>query len=82
MKKKLLTIGAALCIGALAGCGNQTFWDTNYTYDRAIIKLANDEVIEVEVKEWCDFEGEQLQIITPDGTVYLTNSTRCDLIRD
>lgn len=83
MKKKLLIIGTALCIGALAGCGNQTFIDTNYTYDRAIIKLANDEVIEVEVKEWRDYEdGEQLQIITPDGTVYLTSSTRCDLIRD
>ena len=83
MKKKLLIIGTALCIGALTGCGNQTFIDTNYTYDRAIIKLANDEVIEVEVKEWRDYEyGEQLQIITPDGTVYLTSSTRCDLIRD
>lgn len=78
----LLIIGAVLCLSALVYYGNQSFFDTKRTYDRAIIKLANDEVIEVEVKEWHDFEGEQLQIITPDGTKYLTSSIRCDLIRD
>ena len=81
MKKRFLAIGV-LCLGLLAGCGNRTVWDTNRTYDKAIIRLANDEVIEVEVREWRDYDGEQLQIITPDGTVYLTSSFRCDLIKE
>jgi len=80
--KKLLTILLALgIIFSLTGCNYQMI-DTKLTYDRAIIQLANDEVIEVKVKSWKDYDGEQLQIITEDGTVYLTNSFRCDLIRD
>ena len=81
MKKKLLII-AGLCAVLLVGCGNATLIDTNYTYDRAIIKLANDEIIEVKVKQWCDYDGEQIQITAEDGTIYLTNSFRCDLIKE
>ena len=80
--KKLLGIflGVVMLIG-MTGC-NAAVFDTNYTYDRAIIQLANGDVIEVKVKQWCDYDGEQLQIIAEDGTVYLTNSFRCDLIND
>lgn len=80
MRKRLLVV--ILCVGLLTGCTNKTLVDTTFTYDRAIIKLANDEVIEVEVKKWADYDGEQLQIIAKDGTVYLTNLYRCDLIND
>lgn len=81
MKKLLgILLGIILIIG-LTGC-NAAVFDTNYTYDRAIIHLANDEVIEVEIKTWCDYDGEQLQIEAKDGTIYLTNSFRCDLIND
>ncbi len=66
----------------LVGCGNYDTFDTVYEYDRAIIQLANGEVIEVEIASWSDYEGEQIQITTPDGTVYLTSSLRCDLIKD
>ena len=81
MKKRLVGLLAVLSIGGiLAGCGNQDLFDTNYTYDKAIIELANGEVVEVEVKQWCDYDGEQIQVIAKDGTVYLTSSFRCDLI--
>jgi hypothetical protein len=53
-----------------------------FSYDKAIIKLANDEVIEVQVKAWTDYEGEQIQITAKDGTVYLVNSVNCTLIRE
>lgn len=79
MKKKIVIL-SALMIFALTGC-NKTMIDTNFKYDKAIIKLANDEVVEVEIKSWCDYEGEQIQIVSKDGTVYLTNSFRCDLIK-
>ena len=83
MKKKILgVLLVAMMMLSMVGCGNMDMLDTNYTYNMAIIDLANGESIEVEVKQWRDYEnGEQLQIITPDGTVYLTSSYNCTLIR-
>lgn len=80
MKRKML--GLILCGMLLTGCGNSTLIDTTYTYDRAIIKLANDEVVEVNIERWCDYDGEQLQITAKDGTIYLTSSYNCVLIKD
>ena len=83
MKKKfLLTILMATMGLGLVGCGNYNMLDMNYTFDRAIIKLQNGEVLEVEVKKWTDYDGEQLQIETPDGKLYLTSSYNCTLIKD
>lgn len=42
MKKKIITLLVILSIASvLTGCGNKTFFDTTYTYDRAIIQLAD-----------------------------------------
>lgn len=84
MKKKVLVaILATTTILGLTGCGNKDLFDTNYTYDRAIIGLPNGESVEVEIKQWKDYEdGEQLQIISKDGTVYLTSTLNCTLIND
>lgn len=95
MKKVLAILLAVIAILGLVGCGsasadsdkspvyNKDMFDFVYGYDRAIIKLANDEVIEVKIKKWTDYEdGEQIQITAEDGTVYLTSSFRCDLIKD
>ena len=82
MKKIAFLLVLLLLLAAFAGCGNYDSFDTVYEYDRAIIQLANGEVIEVEIASWSDYEGEQIQITTPDGTVYLTSSLRCDLIKD
>lgn len=79
MKKKVLLM-ALLTMVLFTGC-NRAIIDMTYGYDKAIIKLANDEVIEVEIKTWCDYEGEQLQIEAKDGTIYLVSSYRCDLIK-
>ena len=83
MEKKILgTLLVAIMMLSMIGCGNMDMLDTNYTYNRAIIYLANSESIEVEVKQWRDYENsEQVQIVTPDGTVYLTSSYNCTLIR-
>lgn len=84
MKKKILVaVLAVTTILGLTGCGNKDLFDTNYTYDRAIIGLPNGESVEVEIKQWKDYEdGEQIQIIAKDGTVYLTSSLNCTLIND
>ena len=66
----------------LTGCGNYDLFDTNYTYNKAIIKLPDSTVVNVDIKQWKDYDGEQIQIISTDGTVYLTNSFNCTLIND
>ena len=54
-------------------------FDTVYTYDYAIIKLPNGEVVEGKVETWCDYEdGEQLQVKI-NGVTYLTNSLNCTM---
>ena len=82
MKKKILVAILLAAMLTFAGCGNKDLVDTVRTYDRAIISLSNGESIEVEVKKWKDYDGEQIQIIAEDGTVYLTSTFNCILIRD
>lgn len=78
--KKLFIALSVLFILVLSGCGNEQMFDTNWRFNKAIIKLG-DEVITVDVQMWRDYEdGEQLQITAKDGTVYLTSSYNCTLI--
>lgn len=82
MKKKILTLGLTIVMMlTLVGC-NKTMFDTTYEYDRAIITAPTGNTFEIEVDAWCDYEGEQLQIKAKDGTVYLTSSFNCMLIKD
>ena len=83
MKKRVLALilAATLAIGGLTGCGNKDMWDTVYTFDYAIIKLPNGEIIEGKVDKWTDYEdGDQLQV-TIDGKMYLTSTLNCTLIQ-
>lgn len=81
MKKRIIIAIAALCgcVTMLTSC-NYDLVDTNYTYDKAIISL-NGKTIVVGIDKWTDYEGEQLQIITKDGTVILTSSFNCILLK-
>lgn len=65
----------------LAGCGNRQLIDTKWNFNRAKISIGN-EVIEVEVKSWLDYEGgdTSIQIVATDGTVYLTDKKNVLLI--
>lgn len=88
--RKFLICGLLVALFVfLIGCANPTeastfnkqLFDFNYAFDIAIIDLHN-EVVTVEVESWTDYEdGEQLQITAKDGTVYLTSSYNCTLIK-
>ena len=78
--KKLL-ISAALALG-LAGCGNLDMFDTNYTYHYAITRWPDGTVKKIEVEQWNDYEGEQVQIISTDGNIYLLSMNSTVLVRD
>lgn len=78
MLKKILAVGMIAL--ALSGCNYQAI-DLNYNYDYAIINI-DGEYQKIEIDGWRDYEdGEQLQIIAKDGTVYLTNSFNCTLVK-
>lgn len=77
--KKLLLIAILLLV--VTGCGNMDMWDTNYTYDRAICDIGG-EYQEIEIRQWHDYDGEQLQIIAEDGKIYLVSSMNCTFIKD
>lgn len=87
MKKfnlKMKTCAAVLASGVvlttITGC-NQTVFDTEYTFNKAIIFGEGTATI-IEIKKWNDYEGEQLQLITKDGMVIITSSYDTKLIND
>lgn len=81
-KRILLPLLLIIVLIALTACGNKDMFDIVYTFDRAIIKLPNGEIVEGKVESWSDFaDGDQLQI-TIDGKIYLVHSSDAVLIVD
>lgn len=78
MKKVMLLIVSLLL---LTGCGNKDIWDTNYTFDYAECYL-NNEYQKYEIDKWSDYDGEQIQIKTKDGDIYLLSMNYCRLIKE
>ena len=81
-KRILLPLLLIFVLIALTACGNRDIFDTVYTFNRAIIKLPNGEIVEGKVELWRDYEdAEQLQI-TIDGKTYFVHSSDAVLIVD
>ena len=78
----LLVLVLALTI-ALVGVGcNKQMVDLTYSYERAIIRLPNGEIVEGKVTSWTDFEdGDQIQVKI-NGKTYLVHSSNIALISD
>lgn len=74
----VLALSAILCI-SMAGCGNRVFLDTTYTFEYAYIQLPNGTCVEGAVDNWCDYEGDQLQV-TINGVTYLTHASNVVLV--
>ena len=65
----------------LSSCGNKDMFDTVYTYNYAIIQLPNGEIVEGEVDQWRDYEGEQIQVKMKNGDIYLASTYNITLIQ-
>ena len=77
----LVVMLVAMCLG-LCACGNKDMWDTVYTYDRAIVALADGSIVTGRVQNWRDYEdGDQIQVKI-DGKTYLVHSTNVTLIAE
>jgi len=78
MKKVIALI--LIVVTLLTGCGNKQIFDFQYSFNYAVLKLQNGEVIEGKVESWRDYEdGEQLQVKI-NGVLYLTSSYNCTLM--
>lgn len=78
----VLIIVSLICISFFPQiAGNKSWIDTQYRFTKAYITTGN-QVIEVDIKKWNDYEGEQIQIISKDGTVYLVSSFNTVLISE
>ena len=83
--KKIVTILITILLAlSLAACSYRgyDFVDTNYHFDRAIIEMPGGEIVEIDVAQWTDAEGEQLTITDTSGTRYLVHAENCVLIED
>ena len=53
--------------------GNQKVFDTKWYYKYADVYVGG-EKITIEIDSWNDYEGEQIQIVSKDGTSYIVSS--------
>lgn len=85
MKKTIVIILAVLLLVMLAGCNYKgyDFFDNDYHFDRAIIRMPDGSTKEIALAKWTDAEdGEQLTLTSTDGTRYLVHSANCVLVED
>ena len=82
IRKKAIAMATAgvLATVILTGC-NQQVMDVKLKFNKAII-FRGDTATIVEIEKWNDYDGEQLQLITPDGLVIVTSSYDTKLIND
>lgn len=81
IKVALAFILTVVFICALAGCNKQVF-DFENRFEYAIVSFPDGTCEKIEIEKWSDYDGEQIQIIAKDGTVYLVSSFNCVLVRE
>lgn len=63
------------------GIYNKSFFDTQWTFNKAIIFNGNNAVI-IPIIKWRDYDGEQLQVVTSFGMTLLLSSFNSKLVYD
>ncbi len=61
------------------GFFNRTIIDFQYGFNNGIISN-NNSASSISMKKWCDYEGEQLQVVLPNGDLMLTSSVFLDML--
>ena len=81
MKKTLLIIVLVICFVFLASCGNRKVGiDIYQSFNKAYVNVGG-EWKELSIKSWRDFsEGDEVQIVTTNGEVYLTHYSNMILV--
>ena len=80
-KIKLIALIMVLVVVVVAMCGcNMQMVDTTWKFDRAVVNLMGDCVIEGVVQSWKDFDDGDMIQVKIDGVTYLTHSSNVVLI--
>lgn len=83
MTKKYIVLILVLIIALISLCGcNKQMVDVTWKFDRAIVRLADDRVIEGKVQSWNEFESSDMIQVKIDGVSYLTHSSNVVLIAE
>lgn len=85
MKKVLCILLCVLVLLSLVGCdySGYDFIDTNYHFNRAIVKMPDGTVEEFNIRSWADAEDcDQLTLTTDDGVRYLVHGANVILVED
>lgn len=75
MKKVIICmlVVAMLVVGAAYAWGNQTWFDTTYTFDYVQIAMPDGSVVEGTVQSWKDYEDSDVVQVKVNDKVYLTH---------
>lgn len=80
IKKVIIGVSIIGSIFLLGGCGNRTVWDTTYSFNRAIISMADGTVIKGKVQSWQEYENSDAIQVKIDGKTYYTHLQNVVLI--
>lgn len=82
-KIKYVVLVLVLIFASISLCGcNKAIIDTTWKFDRAVINLSSDRVIDGKVQSWNEFDGSDMIQVKIDGIVYLTHSSNVVLISE
>lgn len=76
-----ITVLALVFAILTAGCNMQVF-DFKLKFTKAMVRWPDGKVETLDVRKWCDYEGDQLQIVTPDGKTYVFHSMNVVLMSE
>lgn len=83
--KKIFAIALALIMALTMFCGsawNKQWFDLTYSFNKAVLRMPNGNIISGEVQSWTDYEdGDQIQVKI-DGVTYLAHSSNVVLISE
>lgn len=65
----------------LASCGNKQVFDFNQKFEYAYVCWPDGTAEKLKIHSWKDYDGEQIQITTDEGT-YLFHSANCVLAHE
>lgn len=85
MKKIYVVLVAIILLIAMAvsltACGNKQIFDFNQKFEYAYVCWPDGTAEKLKINSWKDYDGEQLQITTDNGT-YLFHSANCVLAHE
>ena len=61
------------------GFFNRTILDLKYGFNNGVVSN-NNSASSIPMSKWCDYEGEQLQVVMPNGDIMLTSSIFLDML--